>query len=107
MMLNFFKKEKSASLQNQPNRTGFNGQPTDDQSLEFLMYGASAYKNQDFVKSQVILNRWAFQNKLSAEYLGIYLGTGQIDNRLGRNQKPTEKRTKRTNKEIISETIVG
>ena len=52
-MLNFFKKEKSASLQNQPNRTGFNGQPTDDQSLEFLMYGASAYKNQDFVKSQV------------------------------------------------------
>ena len=56
-MLNFFKKEKSASLQNQPNRTGFNGQPTDDQSLEFLMYGASAYKNQDFVKSQVILNR--------------------------------------------------
>jgi len=44
--------EKSASLQNQPNRTGFNGHSADDQSLEFLMYGASAYKNQDFVKSQ-------------------------------------------------------
>ena len=59
-MLNFFKKEKSASLQNQPNRTGFNGQPTDDQSLEFLMYGASAYKNQDFVKSQVINRRFFY-----------------------------------------------
>ena len=56
MMLNFFKKEKSASLQNQPNRTGFNGHSADDQSLEFLMYGASAYKNQDFVKSQVTLS---------------------------------------------------
>ena len=99
-MLNFFKKEKSASLQNQPNRTGFNGQPTDDQSLEFLMYGASAYKNQDFVKSQVI-------KSLAAEYLDIYLGIGQIYNRLGRDQKPTEKRTKRINKEIISETIMG
>lgn len=100
MMLNFFKKEKSASLQNQPNRTGFNGQPTDDQSLEFLMYGASAYKNQDFVKSQVI-------KSLAAEYLDIYLGIGQIYNRLGRDQKPTEKRTKRIDKEIISETIMG
>ena len=100
MMLNFFKKEKSASLQNQPNRTGFNGQPTDDQSLEFLMYGASAYKNQDFVKSQVI-------KSLAAEYLDINLGIGQIYNRLGRDQKPTEKRTKRINKEIISETIMG
>ena len=99
-MLNFFKKEKSASLQNQPNRTGFNGQPTDDQSLEFLMYGASAYKNQDFVKSQVI-------KSLAAEYLDIYLGIGQIYNRLGRDQKPTEKRTKRIDKEIISETIMG
>ena len=102
-MLNFFKKEKSASLQNQPNRTGFNGQPTDDQSLEFLMYGASAYKNQDFVKSQVILNRWDFGRVI----LDIYLGIGQIYNRLGRNQKPTEKRTKRIDKEIISETIMG
>ena len=100
MMLNFFKKEKSASLQNQPNRTGFNGQPTDDQSLEFLMYGASAYKNQDFVKSQVI-------KSLAAEYLDINLGIGQIYNRLGRDQKPTEKRTKRIDKEIISETIMG
>ena len=71
-MLNFFKKEKSASLQNQPNRTGFNGQPTDDQSLEFLMYGASAYKNQDFVKSQVI-NRRFLQYKFSVRYLVINL----------------------------------
>ena len=77
-MLNFFKKEKSASLQNQPNRTGFNGQPTDDQSLEFLMYGASAYKNQDFVKSQVILNRWdsgrepryIFRNWINPQQIG-------------------------------------
>ena len=106
-MLNFFKKEKSASLQNQPNRTGFNGQPTDDQSLEFLMYGASAYKNQDFVKSQVI-NRRFLQCKFSLGYLVInFSGIGQIYNRLGRDQKPTEKRTKRINKEIISETIVG
>ena len=71
-MLNFFKKEKSASLQNQPNRTGFNGQPTDDQSLEFLMYGASAYKNQDFVKSQVINCRF-LQCKFPVGYLVINL----------------------------------
>ena len=106
-MLNFFKKEKSASLQNQPNRTGFNGQPTDDESLEFLMYGASAFKNQDFVKSQVI-NRQFLLCKFSVRYLVINIsGIGQIYNRLGRDQKPTEKRTKRINKEIISETIVG
>ena len=102
-MLNFFKKEKSASLQNQPNRTGFNGQPTDDQSLEFLMYGASAYKNQDFVKSQVN-DRAPF---FMTDPVINSIGTGQIYNRLGRNQTPTEKRTERTNKEIISKAIVG
>ena len=105
MMLNFFKKEKSASLQNQPNRTGFNGQPTDDQSLEFLMYGASAYKNQDFVKSQV--NHWMSFFMTDPVITDKSLGTGQIYNRLGRNQTATEKRTERTNKEIISKAIVG
>ena len=85
-MLNFFKKEKSASLQNQPNRTGFNGQPTDDQSLEFLMYGASAYKNQDFVKSQVI-NRRFLQCKFSLRYLNLYFRNWTNLQQIGKGSK--------------------
>ena len=86
-MLNFFKKEKSASLQNQPNRTGFNGQPTDDQSLEFLMYGASAYKNQDFVKSQVINNRRFLQCKFSLRYLNLYFRNWTNLQQIGKGSK--------------------
>ena len=49
MKINFFKKEKSRSLNNQRpmERTH------DEANLELLMYGNSAKRNEEFVRSQV------------------------------------------------------
>ena len=103
-----FQRLSSSPTETENNNSSYKPAPpprksASDLSLGFLLYGASAYKNQDFVKSQV--------NHLVAFFMTdpvIHsVGTGEIYNRLGKNQTPAEKRTKRTNKGTISKAVMG